>query len=150
MPHSFCSCLIHFVFSTKDRRKFISPEIRDRLFAYVGGIARENDIKAIAVGGIADHVHLLLQLPTTISVAKAAQLLKGGSSKWIHDTFPAFKDCAWQEGYGAFSVGVSGVEDTIAYINRQEEHHRTKTFEEEFTAFLNRHGIEYDARYVFG
>jgi REP element-mobilizing transposase RayT len=150
MPHSYCLCLIHLVFSTKERRRLLTPEIRERLLPYLGGIARENGIKAIAVGGVEDHVHLLLDLPSTMSVAKAAQLLKGGSSKWIHETFPALREFAWQEGYGAFSPGISGVKNTVEYINGQTQHHRTKTFEEEFSAFLNRHGIEYDPRYVFG
>ncbi|MGD2110427.1 MAG: IS200/IS605 family transposase [Phycisphaerae bacterium] len=150
MPHSYFNCLIHYVFSTKNRRKAISAEIRERLWAYIGGIARENGMKALAVGGMEDHVHLLVTLPATLSVAKAAQLIKGGSSKWVHETFPAMKEFAWQEGYGAFSIGTSGAEDTIAYIVRQEEHHRTRSFEDEFVAFLNRHGIDYDPRYVFG
>jgi len=141
---------MHYVFSTKDRRKLISPTLQNQLWPYLGGIARENEMKALAVGGMDDHVHLLVSLPSTLSVAKGIQLIKGGSSKWIHDTFPEHGTLAWQEGYGAFSIGVSGVEDTIAYINRQAEHHRGKTFEEEFIGFLNRHGIDYDPRYVFG
>ncbi len=150
MPHSYTSCLIHYVFSTKDRRKTITPELRERLLAYLGGIARENEMKALAVGGVEDHVHLLISLPSTLSIAKAVQLLKGGSSKWVHDTFPSEKDLAWQEGYGAFSVAISGVNDTIAYIKNQESHHRTRTFEEEFIAFLERHDLPFDPRYVFG
>ena len=150
MGHSYSSCLVHYVFSTKDRRKSISPSLQTRLWPYMGGIARENDMKALAVGGTSDHVHMLVSVPSTISIAKAVQLIKGGSSKWIHDTVPAEKAFAWQEGYGAFSIGMSGVDDTIAYINAQEEHHRVKTFEEEFSAFLKRHGIDYDERYVFG
>jgi REP element-mobilizing transposase RayT len=107
-------------------------------------------MKALAIGGIEDHVHLLISLPSTITIAKAAQLVKGNSSKWIHDTFTSHHAFHWQEGYGAFSVGVSQVKKTIAYINRQEEHHRTQTFEEEFIVFLKKHGIQYDERYVWG
>lgn len=150
MSHSYSSCLIHYVFSTKDRRKLIVPDVRDRLWAYVGGIARENGMNALAVGGTDDHAHALVLLPTTLSIAKAVQLLKGGSSKWLHETFPSMKAFSWQQGYGAFSVGVSAIEDTAAYINGQEEHHRTRTFEDEFVAFLKRHGIDYDGHYVFG
>ena len=84
-----------------------------------------------------------------MAVAKALQLIKGGSSKWIHDTFPAHQDFAWQEGHGAFSIGISGVADTIAYINEQEQHHRTRTFEEEYLEFLKKHDIQYDERYVW-
>ncbi len=104
---------------------------------------------ALAIGGVADHVHLLLSLPSTLAVAKAIQRIKGGSSKWIHDTFPRHKEFSWQEGYGAFSIGVSQVETTTAYIRCQAEHHRTRTFKEEFLAFLKRHGIEYDERYLW-
>jgi putative transposase len=82
-------------------------------------------------------------------VAKGVQLVKGGSSKWIHDTFPELRGFAWQEGYGAFSIAISGVPDTMAYIDNQQEHHRTRTFQEEFIAFLRRHGLEYDERYIW-
>ncbi len=107
-------------------------------------------MKALAVGGVEDHVHVVLSLPSSLDIAKALQLIKGGSSKWVHDTFPTQHDFAWQEGYGAFSIGVSQLEATIAYVNAQQEHHRTKTFEEEFVAILNRHGIDYDPRYIWG
>lgn len=128
----------------------IFPEIRERLWAYLGGIARENGMKALAVGGTDDHVHMLTALPSPLSVAKAIQLIKGGSSKWLHDTVPAMRTFAWQEGYGAFSIGVSGIADTVAYILEQERHHRTRTFDQEFVAFLKKHDIGYDERYVFG
>ncbi len=150
MPHSYISFHVHYVFSTKDRRRIISPEIRERLWAYMGGIARENKVKALAVGGTSDHVHILLALPSTISVAKAIQLIKGGSSKWVSEMFPEIHQFAWQEGYGAFSIGVSGIDDTIAYIQTQDEHHRTRTFQEEFLAFLKKHEVEYDERYIWG
>ena len=88
MPHSYANCLFHCVSSTKERRKIITPDLRDRLYPYMGGIARENDMKSFAIGGTDDHVHLLLSIPATLAVAKAIQLIKGGSSKWIHDTFP--------------------------------------------------------------
>jgi putative transposase len=116
----------------------------------MGGIARENKFKALQIGGIEDHVHLLLSLPSTLPISKALQLVKGGSSKWIHDTFPQHQDFEWQEGYGAFSVGISQAEDTTKYIANQREHHRTKTYQEEFLAILERHGIEYDPRYIWG
>lgn len=150
MPHSYLSNLTHCVFSTKERHKLITPEMQQRLWPFIGGIAKENGMKVIAIGGIADHVHLLLSLPATMPVAKAMQLVKGGSSKFIHETFPEQRTFAWQEGYGAFSVSISHVEETVAYIHRQAEHHRKKTFEEEFRAFLQKHGIEYDERHVWG
>ncbi len=150
MSHTHASCLFHCVFSTKYRRKTIAPEFKERLWAFLGGIARKNDIKALAVGGTENHVHILLSLPTVIPLAKAVQLIKGGSSKWVHEIFPANRDFGWQEGYGAFSVGISQVEDTIAYIRKQEEHHRTRSFEDEFIAILKKHGIEYDERFIWG
>jgi len=150
MSHSYVSALFHCVWSTKNRQPLITPELRERLWPYLGGIAKKNNMKAIAVGGIEDHVHVLLSLPTTIGIAKAIQLIKGGSSKWVHDTFPEHREFAWQEGYGAFSIGISQLEDTKRYIATQEEHHRTRTFQQEFLAFLKRHGIDYDPKYVWG
>ena len=116
MPHSFTSQLLHCVFSTKQRQKIITSELASRLWPYLGGIARENNMKALSVGGTKDHVHLLLSLPAMLSVAKAMQLIKGGSSKWVHDSFPQHRAFAWQEGYGAFSIGISDVQRTIAYM----------------------------------
>lgn len=142
--HSFVNCLMHVVFSTKHRQPLITPGLQDRLWPYLGGIARENKMKGLQVGGVADHVHLLLSLPSTLGIAKAVQLIKGNSSKWIHDTFPEHAAFEWQAGYGAFSIGVSGVKDTVAYIENQAEHHRRRAFREELVAFLERHALEYE------
>jgi REP element-mobilizing transposase RayT len=145
------SALFHCVFSTKERRRSITPDLEERLWKYMGGIARENKMRALQIGGVEDHIHLLMSIPSTLSIAKVLQLIKGGSSKWIHDTFPQHAEFEWQEGYGAFSIGISQVPDTKGYIaNHQREHHRTKTFQEEFIAILERHGIEYDPRYIWG
>ena len=149
MSHSYVSNLMHCTFSTKDRYPAIDSELESRLWPYLGGIAKENRMKALAIGGTADHVHALLSLPGMMSFAKAVQLIKGGSSKWIHDTFPNQKKFAWQEGYGAFSVSASQVPKTMAYITNQREHHRKKSFDEEFLELLKKHGIEFDPRYVF-
>jgi len=100
-------------------------------------------MKALAIGRATDHVHVLISLPATLCAAKAIQLLKGNSSKWIRETFPKMRSFAWQEGYGAFSVGISGVDATIAYIRDQSEHHRRHTFREEFATMLRKHGFEY-------
>lgn len=142
--HSFNSCLMHCVFSVKERRPLLTSEIRERLWPYLGGIAREHGMKALAIGGVADHVHLLLSLPATLAVSKAMQLLKGNSSKWLRETFPELRreEFAWQEGFGAFSIGVSGMEDTVAYIRAQEEHHRLRSYREEVEAFLKKHGLD--------
>src|SRR5262245_58534336 len=98
-------------------------------------------MRALSVGGIEDHVHVILSIPSTLSTAKSIQRLKGNSSKWIHDTFREQWDFEWQEGYGAFSIGISGVEDTTKYILAQEEHHRKMTFRQELEVFLKRHGM---------
>ena len=127
----------------------ITPELQARLFQYIGGIARENKIKLLAAGGVDDHVHLLISMPSTISISKAMQLIKGGSSKWIHETFPEHRLFEWQQGYGAFSIGIGDIERTINYINNQAEHHGKMDFKIEFRAFLKKHGIEYDERYIF-
>jgi putative transposase len=142
--HSFVSSLHHCVFATKRREPVLTPAIRERLWPYLGGIARENRITTLAIGGVADHVHVLVSLPGTMSVSKAMQLLKGNSSKWIHETFPVLRSFAWQEGYGAFSIGISGIDETRAYIRDQEEHHRTRTFREEVIMFLQRHDLPFD------
>jgi putative transposase len=149
MPHSYVNNLMHCVFSTKDRLPMISPELESRLWPYLGGIARENGMKAIVIGGTTDHVHALLSLPAMMSFAKAVQLIKGGSSKWVHDTFTEYRKFGWQEGYGAFSVSSSQAQKTIAYIQRQKEHHHKKSFQDEFIDLLEKHGIKYDRRYVF-
>ena len=150
MAHSYTNILIHYIFSTKNREKIITEKFQERLHPYLGGIARENNMRALAIGGVEDHVHLLVSLPPTLAVAKAIQLIKGGSSKWVHDTFPTLDKFKWQEGYGAFSVSVSQVENTIAYILGQKEHHRKKTFQEEYIAFLRKHNVEYDQRFIWG
>jgi REP element-mobilizing transposase RayT len=147
--HTFTSNLCHCTFSTKGRQPCITADLQARLWPFIGGIARENGMTARAIGGVADHVHILLSLPATMAVAKAVQLIKGGSSKWVHETFPRHGDFGWQEGYGAFSLGVSQVDRTVAYIESQAEHHRKQTFQEEFLAFLKRHKMEYDERYIF-
>ena len=150
MSHTFVNALFHCAFSTRGRRQLITAPLQSRLWPFMGGIAREHGMKALAVGGVEDHAHVLLSLPTTVTIAQALQVIKGGSSKWIHDTFPEHRDFAWQEGYGAFSIGVSQVVDTITYIQSQPKHHRKKTFQEEFLAFLKKHGVEYDERYLWG
>jgi putative transposase len=127
----------------------ITSELCERLWPFLGGIARQNKMKAIEVGGVADHVHILISLPSTMAISKAMQLIKGGSSKWIHETFPDQRTFAWQDEYGAFSVSVSQLDKIVEYIKRQEEHHRKTTFQEEFLVLLKKHHIEYDERYLW-
>ena len=150
MANTHTSLHYHIVFSTKNRDPFLVETVRQRLFAYLGGIARENGMTALEVGGMTDHVHLLLSIPASLAVSKAVQLIKGGSSHWLKVTFPNMIDFAWQDGYAAFTVSQSQLNDTQAYIRAQPEHHQTKTFFEEYRAFLARHRIEYDDRYLLG
>jgi REP element-mobilizing transposase RayT len=149
MAHTYCSALFHCVFSTKERRGAIAPELQERLWAYMGGIARENGMKALAVRGTDDHVHLLLSLPSSVTIAEAMRKIKGGSSLWLHESC-GLTGFEWQKGYGAFSIGCSQVDATVAYIAGQQEHHRKRDFQAEYLSILKRHGIEYDPRYVWG
>ena len=150
MGHTYVIQNIHCVFSTQGRVKVLNPGIRERLWPYMKGICREHNLTALEAGGVSDHVHLLLRLPPIESLSKAMQAIKGVSSKWINETFfPAGPRFRWQEGFGGFSIGASGVERTVDYIRGQERHHKRQSFEAEFIGFLKRQGIEYDERYVF-
>jgi len=148
MAHTYCSALFHCVFSTKERRKTIAPDVQERLWAYMGGITRKNGMTALAVGGMEDHVHLLISLPSSMAIATAMREIKRGASRWMHEA--GVREFAWQEGYGAFSVGRNQVDATVAYIARQKEHHRRRDFQAEFLAFLKKHRVAYDPRFVWG
>jgi putative transposase len=146
---SYISSYHHCVFSTKERRPFITPALRERLWPYPGGIARENKMKAIEIGGMPDHVHVLLSTPSTLSMAKALQLIKGGSAKWVHENFPEHRLFAWQVKYAAFSVSVSQLDKIVGYIKTQETHHKKITFQEEFLALLKKLNVAFDERYLW-
>jgi putative transposase len=137
--HARTSLLFHCVFSTKKRLLSIPAEIKPRLWSYVGGIARSNSMKALAVGGMRDHLHLLLSLPPTMPIAKALQLVKAGSSKWMREQ--GAKGFEWQVGYGAFTIGISQIAGTVNYIRNQEKHHAKRSFAEEWKIFMRRHGL---------
>ena len=149
MAHTFTNLLVHAIFSTKDRRPFINADLNPRLFAYMGGVLREIGVAPLIVNGTEDHLHALVGLPATRSVADVIRIVKANSSKWVHEEFPNHRDLAWQSGYAAFSVSQSNVDAVRAYIADQEEHHHTVSFQEEYLAFLKRHGITYDERYVW-
>lgn len=144
MAHSHSNNLVHVVFSTKDRQKIIPRAKLPDLWAYFGGIAKNNEIPLLIAGGTVDHAHLLFALPAAIALSKAIQIFKANSSRWIA---PGFE---WQNGYGAFSVSPTDRDRVREYIANQEEHHRTRTFEEEFLLLLKSAGIEHDAKFVFG
>jgi REP element-mobilizing transposase RayT len=149
MPQSFTCLHYHVVFSTRHREPTITPEIRPRLWEYLGGIVRGEGGIPIQIGGTADHVHLLVTLHQQLAVADFLRQLKAGSSGWVHDTFPRAGNLWWQTGYGAFTVSHSAVGRVRAYIAGQEEHHRARTFQEEFRALLVRHEMKFDEKYLW-
>jgi len=144
MGDTFFSINIHIIFSMKQRMPMITEDMRDRLHAFIGGILRKHGLAPLSVGGTDDHVHILVSLPTTISVSKVVQLAKGGSSRWVHSTFPEKRAFSWREGYGAFSVSVSQLAKTAAYIDNQVKHHRSRSFQEEFLTFLRKNKVQHD------
>ena len=150
MANTYTSLYYHVVFSTKNRVRCIGREIEGRVWAYIGGVARQHRMTALQVGGYEDHVHALVMAPPSLAPSQAVQFLKGESSKWMHGEFPTLRDFAWQDGYGAFTVSRSNLPEVVRYIQAQREHHRKRSFQEEYLEFLQRHGVEYDERYVWG
>jgi REP element-mobilizing transposase RayT len=146
---SYICNLVHFVWGTANREPVIEKSWRDRLHAYIGGILANRNAVPLAVGGVADHVHVLASLPSTVTLAEIASAMKANSSRWIHEQVPQCKGFDWQTGYGAFSVSKSAEGRVTAYIANQEEHHRRMKFEDEFKSLLERHGIAYEARYLW-
>jgi putative transposase len=149
MAHTFTNLLTHIIFSTKDRAPLIDAELKPELHSYLGGMVREIKGKAYSINGTVDHVHLLVSLPPTISLSDAMKTVKANSSRWASQKWRGHKSFGWQTGYGAFSVSKSSMQDVIKYIENQEAHHRKISFQEEFIAFLEKHGIEYDERYIW-
>jgi REP element-mobilizing transposase RayT len=149
LGHTYANLLVHVVFSTKDRRPAITSAIRQRLYEYMAGVARQEFGRALAIGGTDNHVHGLLSTGTNIGIGDAMSKWKSLSSGWVHTAFPEAANFAWQTGYGAFSVSCSNAERVRRYIEGQAEHHKKRPFEEEFVAFLRRHGIEFDPLHVW-
>jgi len=150
MANTYTSHHYHVVFSTKNREPWLTADIEQRVWEYIGGIARKHRMTALQVGGVDDHIHALVTAPATIAPSKIAQYLKGDSSNWMHREFPALRKFGWQDGYGAFTVSKSGIPELIRYIQNQREHHSTMTFQEEYLRLLKKHGVEYDERYLWG
>lgn len=148
MAHSYTQLLYHMVFSTHERRPFLHADLRSRIFEYLAGAIRSEGGHALLVGGVEDHVHLLVRLRQDRALSDVVRDLKANSSKWIHQTFVTLADFAWQSGYGAFSVSRSQAPRVRRYIAQQEQHHRRLSFQEEFVQLLNRHGIEFDEAYL--
>ena len=149
MPQSLSKVIIHIIFSTKDRHPWLDANVLPRMHAYLATICRDAGVGAFRVGGVADHVHLVTTLPRTLSQADMLEGLKKKSSKWIKGLAPDYHHFYWQRGYGAFSVSPSQLDVLLEYVENQEEHHRSRTFQEEYREFLRKHGVEYDERYVW-
>ena len=149
MPQSHSQVIVHFIFSTKGRAPWLDPDMRLRMHAYLATVCRDLDAEAFRVGGVADHVHVLTTLPRTLSQAEFVEAIKKTSSKWVKEQSPGLATFAWQRGYGAFSVSRSRLSLAVAYVAGQEEHHRARTFQEEYRAFLYRHRLAFDERYVW-
>ena len=149
MSQSLAKNLIHLIYSTKHRAPWLAPNVRPSLFAYKAGILKHWESPAIVIGGVADHVHLLFALSKNHSLKKVVEEVKKGSSKWLKLHQPGLHEFHWQSGYGAFSVSSSNVAAVKRYIENQEEHHKRRTYQEEFREFLRRHGIDYDERFVW-
>jgi REP element-mobilizing transposase RayT len=149
MPHSYTSILVHVVFATKDRHPFLDSTLEERLFPYLGGTVRDLDGTLLSVNGADDHLHLLIWMSATQSIAELVGKIKGCSSKWIHETFPDRANFAWQRGYGAFTVSMSQKEKVIAYINGQKAHHAKVSYRDEFLRLLRAHGIAGDEQLLW-
>ncbi|MBW8869604.1 MAG: IS200/IS605 family transposase [Acidobacteriales bacterium] len=147
MAHKYPNLLVHLVFSTKQRADLIPAGLLPRLGKYFAGIGKNHGVPVLAVGGIANHVHLLIALPPDTTIAKAVQVLKANSSRWIRQHGIEF---AWQEGYGAFSVSSSNKCAVVHYIEHQAEHHRVRSYETEFEAMIRKSGMTFDAKEAFG
>jgi putative transposase len=149
VPQSLAMVYLHVVFSTKHREPTLADEWRDELFVVLGGAANAVGCQPLAVGGVADHVHLLIRLGRTVTVADAVSGIKSTSSAWVNRTRAPAGVFRWQGGYAAFSVSQSNVEAVREYVRRQPEHHATRTFQDELRAWLRKYGIEWDERYVW-
>jgi len=149
MAHTYTNLLTHIIFSTKDRKPTLEPDLKGRLFPYVGGIFRELDASPLLVNGSTDPVHILAVLPAKLAPSEIIGTVKANSSGWVHKTFPARGTFAWQVGYAAFDVSPSLKQIVLDYIANQEEHHRKVSFKEELIAFLKKHEIKYDETYLW-
>jgi REP element-mobilizing transposase RayT len=150
MPQSLSYLLVHIVFSTKERAPLLNAHIRPDLYAYLAATARNQGCECYRVGGTDDHVHLAIRLSRTLTSAKLVEELKTQSSKWLKSQSPLLALFAWQAGYGVFSLGASGQDALLRYIDNQQEHHRVRSFQDEYRALLKEYGVDFDEQYVWG
>lgn len=149
MGQTLTNITIHIIFSTKDRVPFINQEIKKDLLAYLGGIIKKLNANPLIINGMSDHMHILTEIPPTLSVSELMRVVKTNSSRWIHQNYNSGKDFAWQDGYAAFSVSKSAIQTVISYIENQEKHHQNKSFQNEFIAFLKKYNVPYDEKYIW-
>jgi len=150
MPQSLAALHVHLIFSTKDRAPFLIEDIRAPLHGYLAGILQEIACHPIIINSMDDHIHLLFDLGRTVSISQVVEAVKTGSSKWLKTRDPGLAQFAWQSGYAAFAVSESNLTEVCEYIRNQVEHHRTRSFQDEFRAFLGRHRMAFDEKYVWG
>jgi REP element-mobilizing transposase RayT len=149
MATTYSKLIYHIIFSTKGREPLISARLCRELYAYIGGIVRAQKCMMVEIGGMPDHLHLVIRMRPDISVSEMIRLVKANSSKWVNERPDPTGRFAWQDGYGAFSVSLSQLSGVCEYVRRQAEHHRTRTFQEEYVEFLRRHEIEFDEAYLW-
>jgi REP element-mobilizing transposase RayT len=149
MPHSYVNLIYHIVISTKERRPLINGDYQLRLYEYIGGIIRAQGGIALAINGMADHVHVLTKLRQDKALADIIRDFKANASGWMHEVFPERKDFAWQNGYAAFTVSASQIDVVSKYIANQQTHHQKHSFKQEFIAFLTANAIQFDERYLW-
>ena len=149
MPQSLSKVILHIIFSTKNREPWLESNVRPRVHAYLATICRDLGGEAFRTGGVSDHVHIVTTLPRALSQAQMIERIKKASSKWIKALDARYRGFFWQRGYGAFSVSLSQLDPVLQYIEAQQEHHRARTFQEEYRELLRRHGVDFDERYVW-
>lgn len=149
MPQSLSKVIVHVVFSTKDREPWLDAPVRQQMHAYLATVCRDMDCDAFRVGGMADHIHIVGTLPRTLSQAAMLEGIKTSSSKWIKSVDSKYAGFSWQRGYGAFSVSASDLDSVLHYVTTQAEHHRHRSFQDEYRELLGRHGVTFDERYVW-
>jgi putative transposase len=149
MPQSLSKVILYIIFSTKNREPWLESKVRPRMHAYLATICRDLGRELVRVGGVADHVHIITTLPRTLSQAEIVETLKTNSSKWIKALDAQYHGFFSQRSYGAFSVSPSHLDGMLQYIETQQEHHRTRAFQEEYRELLRKHGVQFDERYVW-
>lgn len=149
MSHTYTQLNYHLIWSTKNRESMIFPTFQERLYQYIGGFFRKSNAKCLEIGGVADHIHMLVGIPQTIAVADLIRDVKTSSTKWLRQDVLQNRSFAWQERYGAFTASHSHVDPITEYIRTQAEHHKTVTFKEEFLRILDKNGVEYDEKYLW-